>query len=596
MSSAAPAPVPASDPRTTSGSGPSAVSGPGSGPVLPETVRQQISALFAQAVTDHRTAGVTWAIIGGHRHREAILAHGAAGATALRDGVPAPGARPMERATVSRIASMTKSFTAATILALRDEGRLRLDDPIAQHVPEAADAFAVSPGDAPITLRLLLTMSAGLVTDNPWGDRQESLTPAEFAEILRAGLGRVHRPGTGFEYSNTGYALLGRVIDEVTGTPYAEEIRRRFLDPLGLQATAFEAERLAERPLATGHRLGDREDATRFEPVELDSPGVYGAMAGLFSTVDDIATWVRFLAAADAAPADTAGSADMAGAVDTAGPADTAAYDALLSTASRREMQQMHRIQPVPALPAGEDGRSPGFDRIRAYGMGLVVERHPDLGEVISHSGGYPGYGSFMVWHRDSGIGVVALANSKYAPVTALSMQALRILRDQAPGLLDARPVLADARTLQAAQAALDWLRTDDPAADAATADVWFADTMELDVSRPERRRRLATALASAGLDASALTALSPEDAEVLTPAHLRWTLPGAPTAEAAGANGAGAGAGAGARAGAAPSGTGTATGAAPLQVRIDLQMDPRREALIQGLDVVAVPDRRQTR
>src|SRR5690606_15993405 len=108
--------------------------------------------------------------------------------------------------------------------------------------------------------------------------------------------GHVHRVGTGYEYSNTGYALLGRVIDEVTGSDYASEIRRRFLAPLALADTAFSAAQIDRTRLATGHRLGDRTDATRFEPVPLYSPGVYGAMAGLFSTVDDVAAWVRFLA------------------------------------------------------------------------------------------------------------------------------------------------------------------------------------------------------------------------------------------------------------------------------------------------------------
>ncbi|MFC7376113.1 serine hydrolase domain-containing protein [Brachybacterium sp. GCM10030268] len=518
--------------------------------IVPEHVSAEIAALFDEAVARHRTAGVTWALIGGHGHSRAVLAHGAAGHRELAEGHPAPGSAPMDRGTISRIASMTKSFTAATVLALRDEGRLRLDDPVAQYVPEADGAFETGPDDPEVTVGHLLTMSAGLVTDNPWGDRQEALTREEFAEILRAGLGHVHRPGTGFEYSNTGYALLGRVIDEVTGSDYTTEIRRRFLDPLGLADTAFEAASIDTGRLATGHRVGDRSDATRFEPVPLDSPGVYGAMAGLFSTVDDVATWVRFLAAADAP-----GEATPAG--EPAAPP--------LSAASRREMQQLQRHQPLAPLPAGEDGRSPGFDRVRGYGLGLVVEQFPDLGEVISHSGGYPGYGSFMVWHRASGVGVVALANSKYAPATPLSMQALRLLQRELPELLAPPRKTASRQTLRAAAAAVDWLRTGDPAAaDAAdtketehTADIWFAGNMDLDSTRAERRRRLEAALAAAGLDHSALELLRPDNATVLSRAQLRWTLRGAYDG--------------------APS------------VRIDLLTDPRREALVQSLDVTTV-------
>src|SRR5690625_6344315 len=107
----------------------------------------------------------------------------------------------MARDSISRIASMTKSFTAAAVLALRDEGALRLDDPVASHVPESANAFAGGDDAPAVTIRDLLTMSSGLVTDNPWGDRQESMTREQFAATLRGGLGQVHEVGTGFERS-----------------------------------------------------------------------------------------------------------------------------------------------------------------------------------------------------------------------------------------------------------------------------------------------------------------------------------------------------------------------------------------------------------
>lgn len=513
-------------------------------PAVPSAVRGAIAALFENAVADHKTSGITWAIIGGHGHDHPVLAHGAAGHRELQDGRPAPGSGPMDRGTVSRIASMTKSFTAATILALRDEGRLHLDDPVSTHVPEAAGAFDLAADEREPTLRQLLTMSGGLVTDNPWGDRQQAMSREAFTETLRVGLGHVHRVGTGFEYSNTGYALLGRVIDEVTGGDFAGEIRRRFLDPLGMTASGWSAQEIDAARLATGHRLADRTDATRFEPVPLDEHGVYGAMAGLFSTVDDIAAWVRFLASADAPDA----------ASRATGP---------LATASRREMQQLHRHHALDALPVDPEdpsGTSPGFDRVRGYGFGLVVEHFPDLGEVVSHSGGYPGYGSFMVWHRASGVGVVALANSKYAPATPLSMQALRLLQRQLPELLARPPRQAAPRALQAAEAALTWLRGQDDA----VADAWFADNMDLDIPRSERRRRLETALTSAGLEATALESLRAEQAQVLSRVHLRWRVPGG-------------------------------TAGAP-SLRIDLLMDPRREALVQSLDTVAVPTPAVTR
>ncbi|MFC0672865.1 serine hydrolase domain-containing protein [Brachybacterium hainanense] len=509
-----------------------------------EEVLAEVGTLFETAVADHRTSGVSWAIIGGHTHREAVLAHGAAGAAHLEAGAPAPGSAPMARDSISRIASMTKSFTAAVVLALRDEGRLRLDDEVAQHVPEAAGLLRGTQdpllADAPaLTIRHLLTMSAGMVTDNPWGDRQEAMTREDFAHLLADGLGFVHRPGTGFEYSNTSYALLGRVIDELEDAPYQQVIRERFLTPLGMAATAFDRAELPADRIATGHRLADRDDATRFEAEPFDSPGVYGAMAGLFSSVDDVAAWVRFLAAADA-PATAPAVGD--------GP--------MLAAASRREMQQAHRLQTTPPLPAGPDGISPGFDRVRAYGMGLVVERFADLGEIISHSGGYPGFGSFMAWHRPSGVGIVALANSKYAPAVPLSMQALRILAAEAPALFASPALQADARTVQAGAAMLAWLTTEDDA----HADAWFADTMDPDQGREERLRRRDAALAAAGLGIGDLAGLDGTQASVVSRAHLRWTL-------AAGEH-------------AADGVTG---------LRIDLEMDPRRAALVQALTCTPV-------
>src|SRR5699024_327830 len=168
--------------------------------------------------------------------------------------------------------------------------------------------------------------------------------------------------------------------------------------------------------------------------------------AGLFSTVDDVAAWVRFLAAADAPDS----------ASRPAGP---------LATASRREVQQLHRHHPLAALPAdpGAPSRtSPGFDRVRGYGLRLVVEHVPDLGDALPHPGGCPGYGSLITSHRGSGVGVVALANSTYAPVPPLSMKTLRLLQRELPDLLARRPLQAAARTLEAAEAALTWLREGD--------------------------------------------------------------------------------------------------------------------------------------
>ena len=113
-------------------------------------------------LTDRHIPGVAYGVVVGGE-----LVH-ARGIGTLRVGEEAPP----DADSVFRIASMTKSFTAATILGLRDEGRLALDDPIARHVPELAELRGPTADSPAITVRHLLTMSAGLATDDPWGDRQ----------------------------------------------------------------------------------------------------------------------------------------------------------------------------------------------------------------------------------------------------------------------------------------------------------------------------------------------------------------------------------------------------------------------------------------
>jgi CubicO group peptidase (beta-lactamase class C family) len=107
-----------------------------------------------------------------------------------------------------RIASMSKSFTGMAILKLRDEGKLKLDDPVYQYIPEMKGQQLTS--DAPaITIRNLLTHSAGFPEDNPWGDRQLADTDEELIALIRKGLSFSNDPSVTYEYSNLGFAMLG---------------------------------------------------------------------------------------------------------------------------------------------------------------------------------------------------------------------------------------------------------------------------------------------------------------------------------------------------------------------------------------------------
>ncbi len=303
---------------------------------------------------------------------------------------------------VFRIASMTKSFTAATVISLRDEGRLALDDPIATYVPELA-ALRAPTRDAPtISVRHLLTMASGLATDDPWGDRQQGLDLGSFRELLGGALTFAWTPGTRFEYSNLGYGILGRLITNVAGAEYRDVVRQRMLDPLGMTATTYLESEVPPERLAHGYLW--RDDTFQEEPR--DPYGALAAMGGVFTSLRDLATWVGFFT--DAYPPRDE---------PEAGP---------LSRASRREMQQaagawwpsvaMPNPDAQPEIAAG------------GYGLGLFVEDDLRWGRIVGHSGGYPGFGSNMRWQPGSGLGVVVLANLRYAPSSLLARQLMASL------------------------------------------------------------------------------------------------------------------------------------------------------------------------
>ncbi len=204
------------------------------------------------------------------------------------------GAGPPDADTVFRIASMTKSFTASAVLLLRDAGSLALDDPAATYVPELAGWTYGSADAAPLTIRQLLTMTAGFPTDDPWGDRQQGLPIQAFDELLARGVSFNWAPGTRFEYSNLGYAILGRVVTEASGVLYDEFIRTRLLAPLHLDRTGFEPAEFQADNLALGYRRG----LHGWEEVPFDPYGAFAPMGGVLSSVSDLARWVAGFAAA----------------------------------------------------------------------------------------------------------------------------------------------------------------------------------------------------------------------------------------------------------------------------------------------------------
>ena len=448
--------------------------------------------------------------------RDGVLVH-AAGFGNRSLGGPAPDER-----TVFRIASMSKSFTASAIMLLRDAGALSLDDPAATYVPEL-DGWVNGAADAgPLTIRHLLTMTAGFPTDDPWGDRQQGLPLDEFDALLAHGVMFNWAPGTRFEYANLGYAILGRIVTAASGVPYDEFVRSRLLAPLGLSRTGFAAQEFPAADLATGYRRGPGG----WEELPFDPYGAFAPMGGVFSCVTDLAVW----------------SAGFAAAFPPDGASDIDGVAHPLVAASRRQMQLPQAVTGWRApdrIPGGPPA-APSY-----YGFGLFVDEDPAFGRVVSHSGGYPGFGSNMRWHPATRLAVIALGNGTYSPMYALADLLLRalltrstayqvalapVLAPSAPSAPSAAgpvvtgPVVSGApgpwpQTLAAAEAVnrllQDW--------DDATADALFSENVALDRPYQERLRDLALLR-----DRIGAFAVDPDrPAESDTPAQRRWWLAG---------------------------------------------------------------------
>ncbi|HNV01750.1 MAG TPA: serine hydrolase domain-containing protein [Vicinamibacterales bacterium] len=338
----------------------------------------EIDRLFKAFAERERVPGIAYGIVIDGR-----LAH--AGAAGVRD---VRTKDPVDLDTVFRIASMTKSFTALCIMRLRDEGKLGLDDPADRYVPELA-GLAPPTADSPrVTIRHLLSHAAGFPEDNPWGDRQLAATDDGMARMLERGIPFSTATGTAYEYSNYGFAILGRVVSRAAGMPYEVYVADAILKPLGMTATTLEAASVPPSRLARGYRL--EEGGWVDEP--LLPHGAFGAMGGMLTSARDLAAYVAFLSSAWPPRDDP----DI-------GP---------VRRASLREMQQVWRPSPSAARRSSVDG--PLQLSAGGYGFGLRVWQSCGFGHLVAHSGGLPGFGSHMRWLPEYGVALFAMGNLTY--------------------------------------------------------------------------------------------------------------------------------------------------------------------------------------
>jgi CubicO group peptidase (beta-lactamase class C family) len=303
-------------------------------------------------------------------------------------------------AAVYRIASMSKSFAAMAILQLRDAGKLRLDDPAYLYIPELKGQ-KFSEDSPEITIRHLLTHAAGFPEDNPWGDRQLAISDETMLKMFKKGISFSNTPGTAYEYSNMGFAMLGYIIKKVSGQSYQTYINQSILKPLGMINTYWDYGKVPQNQLVKGYRWLDENWVE--QPMLGD--GAYGAMGGMLTTMDDFAKYTAF---------------HLSDAVSDAKESP------VLKRSSLREMHQPWNISAFNTDNRNVYGKLMPF--VSAYGYGLRWVEDADHKIGIGHSGGLPGFGSNWKILPAYKIGVIAFANRTYAPVSGLNVQILDTL------------------------------------------------------------------------------------------------------------------------------------------------------------------------
>lgn len=385
------------------------------------------------------------------------------GVTGLRD---VEAKSPVDPNTVFRIASMTKSFTAMAIVKLRDDGKLSLDDAAEKYVPEMK-ALKYPTTDSPrITIRHLLSHAEGFPEDNPWGDQQLARSEAELTRMIAGGIPFSNTPGVAYEYSNYGFAILGRIVTRASGMPYNEYITANILRPLGMRSTTYSPTAVAPNRLAHGYRWED--ERWKEEPQLPD--GSFGSMGGMLTSISDLSTWVSaFLGA---------------------WPPRDGAETGPVKRSSLREMQQVSRPAPTSA---SRDAAGNIRLNVGGYAYGLRVSTNCLFAHIVAHSGGLPGFGSQMRWLPDYGVGIIAFGNRTYAGWGAPIDAALEVFARAGalePRMAEASPALNAARE-QVTRLVMKW--------DAGLAQSLAADNLFLDRSADRRSAEIAAHLERVG-------------------------------------------------------------------------------------------------
>jgi CubicO group peptidase (beta-lactamase class C family) len=293
--------------------------------------------------------------------------------------------RKVDANTIYHWASITKTFTAIGIMQLRDRGRLRLDDPIVKYVPELMAVHnPYGPMEA-ITIRQLLSHSAGFRNPTwPWGGDQpwHPFEPTQWAQLvaMMPYTEILFPPGSKYSYSNPGLIFLGRVIEKLSGDDYEVYIDKNILKPLGMYHSYYD--------ITPYHLLADRSNNYEVQDGKLVTngldfdTGITTSNGGLNAPITDLVKYLAFL--------------------QGKGPGVSGPVPVL----KRESLEEMWR----PVLPASDT---------EAMGDSIALSffvKHQGPFRLIGHTGSQRGFRAFFYLQRETGTAVIAATNTSAAP------------------------------------------------------------------------------------------------------------------------------------------------------------------------------------
>jgi len=289
--------------------------------------------------------------------------------------------RAVDESTIYHWASITKTFTGVAIMQLRDRGLLSLDDPVVKYLPELRQVHDPFGDISDVTIRHLMTHSAGFRAGTwPWGGDQpwHPFEPTRWDQVVAMFpyTELLFKPGTKYSYSNPGVIFLGRIVELLSGDDYEVYITKNLFMPLGMTRSFFDR---APYHLVVhrSHSYVRTDDGLKEQRFDFDT-GITVSNGGLNAPLGDMAKWLAFLIGG------------------------RAANDGVLKRASIDEM-----FTPQIRAKSGEGGSG---DDVQA-GLSSFIERYRGV-ELVGHSGDQNGFISHLYIHRPSRSGYVVSFNT----------------------------------------------------------------------------------------------------------------------------------------------------------------------------------------